>query len=234
LATRLLAGRVREIYLGAPEAKAQLRPGPRTAIEVTGSPIRPPEPERRESALVRFGLSRDQPVLLVTGGSQGSVAINELIHAWVAAGGARNLSLLWSAGRGSADRFRPTASPPAVQVFDFIDPIADAYAVADLVVCRSGMMTLAEVCAWGLPAILIPLPSAAADHQRKNAEAMVAAGAAVMLAQRGLTSEALGAEIGRLAGSPEQRRALGGHARARGRPGAVAQIVSRLEALIRP
>ena len=234
LATRLLAGRVGEIYLGAPEARAQLRAGRRTVVEVTGSPIKPPEPERREAARARFGLVDERPVVLVTGGSQGSVAINELIQAWVSAGGARGMYLLWAAGRGSADRFRPLASPPGVQVFDFIDPIADAYAVADLVVCRAGMMTLAELCAWGLPSILIPLPTAAADHQRKNAEAMVAAGAAVMRAQAGLTAADLGAEIAGLAGSAERRRSLGAQARARGRPEAVARIVGRIEALIGP
>ena len=57
-------------------------------------------------------------------------------------------------------------------MFDFLDPMADAYAVADLVVGRAGMMTCAELCAWGLPSLLIPLPTAAADHQTANARAL--------------------------------------------------------------
>ena len=75
-----------------------------------------------------------------------------------------------------------------MQVFEFLDPIADAYAVADLAVARAGMMTIAEICAWGIPSILIPLPTAAADHQTRNAKAMEAAGAAIHLTQAGLDS----------------------------------------------
>ena len=74
----------------------------------------------------------------------------------------------------------------------FLDPMADAWAVADLCVARAGMMTLAELCAWGIPSVLVPLPTAAADHQRHNAEAMAAAGASVMLPQAGLTAQHLG------------------------------------------
>ena len=66
---------------------------------------------------------------------------------------------------------------------DFLDPMADGYAVADLVVSRAGMITVAELCAWGLPSILIPLPTAAADHQTHNARVLAEAGASVMLPQ---------------------------------------------------
>lgn len=233
LVTRLLAGRVDEIYLGAPEAEARLRPGPRTVVRFTGSPIAPPTPARAAAARVRFALPPGRPVLLVTGGSQGSLAINGLVAEWIGSGGARGVAVLWAAGAATVDRFRRLHDPPAVQVFEFLDPMADAYAVADLVVARAGMMTIAELCAWGLPSVLIPLPTAAADHQRRNAEAMAAAGAARWVEQEGLTAEGLGRVIAELLENTEARRALADRARARGRPGAVAEIASRLAGLVR-
>jgi UDP-N-acetylglucosamine--N-acetylmuramyl-(pentapeptide) pyrophosphoryl-undecaprenol N-acetylglucosamine transferase len=232
LATRWLAGRVREVYLGAPEAVRHLRPGRRTTVVVTGSPIAPPTPGRRPDALARFGLTGDRPVLLVTGGSQGSLAVNRLIEEWVASGGSRGLTLLWSTGRGGAAQFRRHHSPPDVQVFDFLDPIADAYSVADFAVCRAGMMTLAELCAWGIPSILIPLPTAAADHQRRNAAAMAAAGAALVLEQQGLTAAALDQTVHALALDRDRRLEMARQARQRGRPEAVREIVDRIDGLV--
>lgn len=234
LVTRWLAGRVTEIFLGAPEAAAHLRPGPATRVTVTGSPIAPPTPDRRSAALARFGLDGRRPVVLVMGGSQGSLAMNRVVGEWIAAGGAEGCAVLWSAGAGTVAQFEGHTRPPAVQVFGFIDPIADAYAVADLAVCRAGMMTLAELCAWGIPAVLVPLPTAAANHQQRNAEAMAGAGAAVLLPQQGLTAERLGATIRGLLADEPRRSAMASRARARGRPEAVATIVGRIEGLLGP
>ncbi|MBL8984876.1 MAG: undecaprenyldiphospho-muramoylpentapeptide beta-N-acetylglucosaminyltransferase [Gemmatimonadetes bacterium] len=230
LVTRWLAPRVREVFLGAPEAARHLRGGPRTTVTVTGSPIAPPTPERAAAARARFGIEGG-PVVLVMGGSQGSVAINERIAGWIDGGGADRLTVIWATGRASAERFRRYHRPPRVTVVDFLDPAADGYAVADLVVARAGMMTIAEICAWGLPSILIPLPTAAADHQTRNAEAMAAAGAAVMLRQADVSAESLGAEIARLLADPAALAALRRGATGRGRPRAVDEIVDRLDRL---
>jgi len=233
LATRLLAKRVNEVYLGLPEARERLRFGSHTRVLDTGNPITPPDPARRELALKRFGLpsAGGKPVLLVTGGSQGAVAINETVAAWLEQGGAGNYTVLWATGTGSYERFSHLHRAPGVQLFGFLDPMADGYAVADLVVARAGMMTGAELCAWGLPSVLIPLPTAAEDHQRFNALALQEAGAALMLDQRDLTPAAFGKVIGGLLGDPARRSALGRAALARGKPDAAAQIVSQLRAL---
>jgi UDP-N-acetylglucosamine--N-acetylmuramyl-(pentapeptide) pyrophosphoryl-undecaprenol N-acetylglucosamine transferase len=119
-----------------------------------------------------------------------------------------------------------------VQVFDFLDPIADAFAVADLVVGRAGMMTCAELCAWGLPSILVPLPTAAADHQTANARALEASGASRVLLQADMTAGSLGSEISRLIGDPVRRTSMAAAARRRGRPTASADIVSHLLTLL--
>jgi UDP-N-acetylglucosamine--N-acetylmuramyl-(pentapeptide) pyrophosphoryl-undecaprenol N-acetylglucosamine transferase len=237
LATRWLAGRVDRVFLSAPEAAARLRPGARTEVLVTGSPIQPPTPERRPAARARFGLTTDRPVVLITGGSQGSLAINELVAGWLDEGGEdlRNrITVLWVTGRGTWERFRRHQATPAVQVIEFLDPMADGYAVADLVVCRAGMMTLAEVTAWGLPSILIPLPTAAADHQTANADALAAAGAAFHLPQAGLTSVQLGREITGLLADRRRLVALGAAARLRGKPDALAKLTHQLQDLVAP
>ena len=232
LVTRWLAPRVREVYLGAPEASALLRPGPGTRVVFTGSPIVPPSFERRATAVAGFGLVPDRPVVVVMGGSQGSLAINQLIGEWLELGVTSGLTLLWAAGQTTFGSFRRWHAPPHVQVVEFLDPVADAYAVADLVVCRAGMMTIAELAAWGLPTVLIPLPTAAADHQTKNAAAMVSAGAAVLLRQEGLDAKTLGRTITDLLGDRPRLAGLAAAARRRGRPGAVAEIVESLERLL--
>jgi UDP-N-acetylglucosamine--N-acetylmuramyl-(pentapeptide) pyrophosphoryl-undecaprenol N-acetylglucosamine transferase len=234
LATRWLARRVGHVYLGLPEAAALLRPGPGTRVIDTGNPIVPPDPSRRGAALARFGLNGSRPVLLVTGGSQGALAINQAVAAWLDSGGLGESRLLWVTGRSSFAEFLPYNAPPAVQVIDFVDPMADAYSVADLVVSRAGMITVAEVCAWGLPSVLVPLPTAAADHQTYNARAMAEAGAARFLPQSALVGQGLAAGLGGLLTDPAERAGMAAAARYRGRPDAAREIVSHLLTLVHP
>ncbi len=235
LATRLLSRRVNEVYLGLPEARSRLRFGRQTRAFDTGNPITPPDPGVRTDALARLGLAgSERPVLLVTGGSQGAVAINDTVAGWLRQGGGAGFTVLWATGRGSHARYAGFHRPPEVQVFGFLDPMAEAYAVADLVVARAGMMTGAELCAWGLPSVLIPLPTAAEDHQRFNALALQEAGAAVMLEQRELTVERFGHLVGSLLRDPVRRADLGRAARQRGKPDAAARIAAQLEALSGP
>lgn len=232
LATRRLARVVRHVYLGLPEARERLTPGTMTELFDTGNPISPPDPARRAAARVRFGLMDDRPVVLITGGSQGAVAINELVAAWLRGGGGKGMIVLWATGRGSYARYAELARGPEVQLFDFLDPMADGYAVANLVVARAGMMTGAELCAWALPSILIPLPSAAADHQTWNARAMEEAGAARMLPQIGLSSDMLGRTIESMLADRPGLAEMARRAQSRGYPTAVREIVERILGLI--
>ena len=229
LATRLLVGRVREVWLAAPETAAAL-PGVGRAM-VTGAPISPPDPARRDAAMRRFGLSDRMPVLVVTGGSQGSRAINRIVADWVRTGGGAGMQVIWATGRTTYDEFAPLDDPPGVRVIPFLDPMADAWSVADLCVARAGMMTLAELCAWGIPSVLVPLPSAAADHQTHNARAMAAAGAAVMLTQAGLDAAMLGGTLVGLMSDLPRRESMSAAAQARGKPDAAAAIAERVSRL---
>ncbi|HEU4698054.1 MAG TPA: undecaprenyldiphospho-muramoylpentapeptide beta-N-acetylglucosaminyltransferase [Gemmatimonadales bacterium] len=232
LTTRLLSPKVDRIYLGIPEARAHLEPGRRTVVVDSGNPIVPPEPSRREVARLRWGFPVGKPVVLVTGGSQGALALNRVVSACLDDGLTEAYSFLWVTGRGTHAQFAERHQPPAVQVVDFLDPMADGYAVADLVVGRAGAITVAELCAWGLPSILVPLPTAAADHQTHNARAMAAAGAAAFLAQGELTPARLAEALASLLDDPATRTRMAEAARDRGRPAAAGAIAADLLALI--
>jgi UDP-N-acetylglucosamine--N-acetylmuramyl-(pentapeptide) pyrophosphoryl-undecaprenol N-acetylglucosamine transferase len=231
LANRWLVRVVDEVYLGVPEAAAFLKPGAATRVRETGNPIAPPTPERASAARARFGFHEGRPVLLVTGGSQGALALNQAVEAWLPSGWPADTDLLWVTGPGTHARFARHHRPPHVHVIPFLDPMADGYAVADLVVSRAGMITVAELCAWGLPSVLVPLPTAAADHQTSNARTMAAAGAAVLLHQSDLDSARLRDEVGRLLADARARAEMATMARERGRPLAAREIAGHLAAL---
>jgi UDP-N-acetylglucosamine--N-acetylmuramyl-(pentapeptide) pyrophosphoryl-undecaprenol N-acetylglucosamine transferase len=141
-------------------------------------------------------------------------------------------AVLWSTGPSDFDRFKSLAASPLVQIRPFWDPIADAYAAADLVVARAGAMTTAELAAWALPSILVPLPTAAADHQTANALALEGAGAAVHLPESALTVATLKSSVGELLNSPTRRSQMAAAARSRARPEAAIQIAERLFELV--
>ena len=247
LTSRLLARRVDEVYLGVPEAERLLgregrkgREGRDGAVTrkprffLTGPPIVPPDPSAAARGREVFGVDGTRPVVLITGGSQGALALNQTVASWIRSGRAERIQVIWATGAGTYDRFRDFHHPPSVHVAAFLDPIAEAYAVADLAVTRAGMMTIAELCAWGLASILVPLPTAAQDHQTENARVMAAAGAAVQVPQAELTVERLSEEVGSLTVNSARRSGLAAQARKRGRPEARAEILSHLERLIGP
>ena len=229
LATRWLARRARQVHLGFPEAARHLKPGPDTAVHSYGNPITPPPSPRPDRFAARhaLGIEGESPVVMVMGGSQGARSINQAIRALLAAGGLGDVNLLWSTGQFTWEHFRIFDTPPTRQVRAWWDPIGEAYAAADLVVARAGAMTTAELCAWGLPAILIPLPTAAADHQTRNAEALAAAGAVIHLPDSQLSAGVLRETLGDLLES-DRLVEMGAASAARGKPEAAASIAAEL------
>lgn len=232
IATRWFSRHARHIYLGLPEARAHLRLGPDTVVFDTGNPVSPPDFGIREAARARFGIDSATPTVLVTGGSQGSLAINRTVAGWLDGGGGRHMNLLWVTGKRTYREFAARHDPPRVQVFDFLDPLAEAYSVAHVVVSRAGAVTLAELCAWGLPSILVPLPTSAADHQTRNAEAMARAGAAWFLPQRELTADRFGRRLTSLVNDAEARIEMSVAANQRGRPHAGSDIAGHVLELL--
>jgi UDP-N-acetylglucosamine--N-acetylmuramyl-(pentapeptide) pyrophosphoryl-undecaprenol N-acetylglucosamine transferase len=228
LATRLLAGRAGQIHLGFPEARARLAPGPGTQVFTFGNPIRPPEAGDRTAALLELGLDPGRPCVLLFGGSQGARALNQALGGALEQGLLPGMSVLWGTGAASSAVLARYAEPGRVVVRGFFDPMTTVYRAADIVVCRAGAMTVAELCAWGRASILVPLPTAAADHQTYNARAMAGAGAALLLPERELTSESLAEAVLGLLADRLRRESLGTQARGRGHPDAAREIASTI------
>ena len=232
LTTRLLARRARQVHLGFPEARARLAPGERTEVFVFGNPISPPGRIDAAAARAEFGLATTRTTMLLVGGSQGARALNETLARALEGGALADRNVLWGTGAAHATQYAPLAVPGRVVVRGFFDPIAPAYGAADLVVARAGAMTVAELCAWGKPSVLVPLPSAAADHQTFNARALASAGAAVVLLERDLTPNSLARAVTSLARDGARLDALGHAARGRGHPDAARAIMSKVLTLV--
>ncbi len=225
---RLLSRRAQQVHLGFPEARLRLSPGPHTKVFVFGNPITPPGRVDAAAARGEFGLTAERRTLLVFGGSQGARALNETIARTLQRGLLGDVNLLWGTGTMHLDRYAPLAVPGRVVVRGFFDPIGTAYAAAHLVVARAGAMTVSELCAWGKPSVLVPLPTAAADHQTFNARALANAGASVLLLERELTPEGFVKTVGGLIQDDKRLDALARSARGRGHPNAARTIMEKV------
>lgn len=233
LTTRAFAGGAQAVYLGFPEAAGRLPGTAATRCHPLGCPIEPPpEPaEDRSAARRRWGLPEEAFVVLVVGGSQGARPLNEAMRAWVTQGLPPGVALIWATGTRQAEAYLGCEAPQ-VRVRPYLAPIAEAYAAADLAVTRAGAMTIAELCAWGIPSVLVPLPTAAQDHQTHNARAIAQAGAAIHLPQDELTPARLAALVEALRQAPPRLAAMAAAARQRGRPGAAEAIARDILATV--
>lgn len=231
---RLFARWAREVYLGFPEAE-RLLPHRGAEFVDTGNPIEPPPSPRpdRMQARAKWQLPATGRVLLVFGGSQGARAINEAVAKWIDRGLPEGLSLIWATGKGSfADYGRLESA--RIRIRPYIAPMTEAYAAADVAVARAGAMGTAELAAWGIPMLLVPLPTAAADHQTVNARALSAAGAAHWMLQSELDADRLDREVRALLADDAKLAALTRGALERARPDAAEVIARRVLALADP
>jgi UDP-N-acetylglucosamine--N-acetylmuramyl-(pentapeptide) pyrophosphoryl-undecaprenol N-acetylglucosamine transferase len=230
---RLFTRISKEAYLGFPEAERWL-PHTGCVFRNTGNPIDPPPDIRPDPAAARakWGFPPNAQVLLVFGGSQGARAMNQAVAAWVTRGIPDSLCILWATGAGQYDAFKQFDRAD-VRVTPYLSPIADAYAASDLAFVRGGMMGTSELCAWGVPMIICPLPTAANDHQTSNAIALEGAGAAVHLAQRELTTDHLDSTVRSLLADPARLTSLRERAVARAQPHAAREIAGHILSLLR-
>ncbi|MGR6088229.1 MAG: undecaprenyldiphospho-muramoylpentapeptide beta-N-acetylglucosaminyltransferase [Arcticibacter sp.] len=160
---------------------------PASKIMVTGNPVRNEMVDingKRDEALSFFGLEKDKHVILVVGGSQGALAINKAIQQGLASMRDSGVQLVWQCGT----KFLPEALDSIkaagytnARAFDFIKRMDYAYAASDLVISRAGASTVSELCVVGKPAIMVPLPTAAEDHQTHNCMSLVKKGAALLV-----------------------------------------------------
>jgi UDP-N-acetylglucosamine--N-acetylmuramyl-(pentapeptide) pyrophosphoryl-undecaprenol N-acetylglucosamine transferase len=234
LTARFFSRYAAQVHLGFPEARSRLWASKRTQVFDSGNPIEPPPPDAFDKATgrVKWGFpATGGKVLLVYGGSQGSQAINEAVADWVRSGLPPNLHLIWATGRANYEKFAHLEND-AVKVRAYIAPMLDAYRASDFALSRAGAMATAELCAWGIPAIVVPLPTAAADHQTANARALESAGAAKMILQSELSRETLVKTIAVLLEEPNTLDVMKRRALERARPAAAVEIARHILGLI--
>ncbi|HUA80942.1 MAG TPA: undecaprenyldiphospho-muramoylpentapeptide beta-N-acetylglucosaminyltransferase [Dyella sp.] len=194
--------------------------------EWVGNPVRStiaslPPPSQRMAG--RDG----KPRLLVLGGSLGARALNVSIPQALAEMPAdQRPEVLHQCGNRGIDEARKAYADAGVEarIVPFIEDMAGTYAWADLAVCRAGALTLAELTACGLGAVLVPFPHAVDDHQTRNAEALVAAGAAQLIQERDLNTKALAQQLSTLLGHRANLLAMAEAARTLAKPDAAADI----------
>jgi UDP-N-acetylglucosamine--N-acetylmuramyl-(pentapeptide) pyrophosphoryl-undecaprenol N-acetylglucosamine transferase len=203
---------------------------------VTGNPVRA-EFMAADSYAARQRRQSGDPMrhLLIFGGSQGARALNDAVIAALPHLEARCSRLHVVHGTGERDRDRVAGAYAKhrieADVRPYLTEIRTAYEAADLVIARSGASTMSELAACGKPAILVPLPNAAHDHQRRNAEAAVAAGAAVLLEEKDLSGQALAGAVGALLDDPARLDAMEREASGLARPDAASRIVDLVESV---
>ncbi len=240
--TRVLSRWSREVHLAFPEAREHLPARVRPRARITGNPIRTPGDETTAHARTHFGLDPEARVVLITGGSQGAAALNRAVleavervesNVDVLPPGA---CLLWITGpknlagvEAGLERF---GSPGWVRTLGYTDEMPLALRAAELAVSRAGAMTTSELLAWGVPSILVPLPTAAGDHQRHNARSLEEAGAALHLAESGLTGRVLWERVVSLLTDRARLQSMREAALERGRPEATATIAGSLARLL--
>lgn len=219
MTNRILARFCRRLLVGFPGSFAG-------GEELVGNPVRAEiaaiaAPEQRLSG-------RDGPLrVLVVGGSQGARVLNQAVPAAVAAlAGQAQFQIRHQSGEKLFAEAQAAyqQADVAAEVSPFIADMAQAFAWADLVVCRAGASTLAELCAVGVPAVLVPFAAAVDDHQTRNAQYLVEHGAAVLLKQDAGLAAALQQTLQQLHDDPARRMAMAQAARGLARVDAAARI----------
>lgn len=205
----------------------------RAPVETTGAPL-------RRALLDAFAAAPPRRVpapplrLLVVGGSQGARQLNEAIIAALPDLDPTRLEVFHQTGAADRDRVAEAYARAGLraEVVDFDAALASRYQWADVALCRAGALTVAELAMAGLPALLVPYPHAADDHQRANARALAEAGAGRLLDPEGFDGKALANALGALLEQPEALLEMGRRARGLARPDAARRIVAASRALV--
>ena len=240
--TRILSLWAKEVHVAFPESVDRLPFRARDRALISGCPIQPPS--KFDSGLNHneFGLDADLRVLLVTGGSQGSVDLNQLIWEGLESESSEKRDffaewqILWITGVKNFEAIDRKVSeakcPTRIMVVPYVDKMVEALKITDMAISRAGAMSTSEFLAWGIPSILIPLPTAAANHQELNALAIENSGAGLCLIQSTLNSNQLWKAICQIAGNDKVLTEMSERALKNGKPEATSRVISSVLKLL--
>lgn len=227
---KILGPRVDKICIAYEEAEKYFKA--KGKVIWTGNPVRNSLmiPENKASACAYFGLDPDKKTVLIIGGSLGAKSINEALKwsfdAWK---DEHTIQILWQCGKLYYEDYKVcnTANLPFVHISAFIDNMNKAYWASDLVVSRAGAITVSELAVAARPAILVPSPNVAEDHQTENARALVSKNAAVLITDRDLAKN-LHPKVKALLGDEDKLKALSVNIKEFGKPEAVSVITNEI------
>jgi UDP-N-acetylglucosamine--N-acetylmuramyl-(pentapeptide) pyrophosphoryl-undecaprenol N-acetylglucosamine transferase len=228
-----LCARVSKLVLLTYERTRGRMPG-RAPMHLVGVPVNPKVLDSdRERAAAKYGLDPAKITVLFVGGSLGAQKLNELAVAF-ARDPARTEQVLHLCGPRYHAEVRAALGepPPGVCLRDYEDHMADAFAMADLVVSRSGSSTLGELCAVGKASLLVPSPNVTENHQEENARGLESSGAAQVLVEQGFDLPAAVARVHALLADREGLRRMGEAARGQARMDAAVQAADLVERVV--
>jgi len=222
--TRWFAQKAKAICVAFSEANDHLE----HETILTGNPIRQGIADgSRNQGIKEYNFQHDHQTIFLFGGSQGSAYLNKMMNQVVSNIAGAGLQVLWQTGDLEYNKYKHREANN-IRVVPFIHNIADIYAMADLIICRSGALTLAEVTVCGKPSILVPFPAAAADHQTKNAQALVNAGAARILFEKALHPKDFFHSVMNLIHDKAELEKMSEASKKLGRPDATREIVDHI------
>lgn len=196
ITTRLLERYANQVHLSFSESKKYLR---RESLHhLTGNPVRKNLGMMKKSdALKKIGLGNEKKTLLVLGGSLGAKTINEAVSENMNLLIENNIQIIWQTGKNYYDQFKNMNSD-TVKIFDFLDDMNAAYSACDLLLARAGATTIAELLNLGIPALLVPSPNVAENHQYYNAKSLTENDAAILIEDKDLKKELSGTVLNTL------------------------------------
>lgn len=220
VAVKMISSKANKVLLGFADAKARLPKAKQ--IAVTGTPTKVKKVEisntRKQELLKQNGLQENKPIVLFFGGSQGAQSINNSLLEIISKKQNENYQIMWAAGPVQYEEIKKTLkekhqleinSIANVKILPYIYNMEEVMNMVDLVVCRSGAMTITEIANVGKPAIFIPFPFAAENHQEYNAKVLQKVGAAKMILDKNLTAKTLNEEISSLVQDKEKLLQMG-------------------------
>ena len=228
ITTRWFAKNADKICVAFDESKSTLE----SETIHTGNPVRKGiENGNTQEAYKQFKLNNRNKTIFLFGGSQGSSYLNKIMNQIIKYISDSGIQIIWQTGDLEYSKYKKQNSDK-ICVVPFINNMANAYSISDLIICRSGALTLAEITVCGKPAILIPFPFAAGDHQTKNAQSLVNAGAARILFEKSLNAQDLRYTIMNLIHNEKELKKMSVASKKLGRPDATRKIVDHIFQII--
>ena len=243
IAVKLFKKKANKILVGFKDAKERL--DNRENVVVTGNPIKLKKQNYTEAQKTKIkqelGLKLDKPVVLVFGGSQGAQSINRSFIEIIVNKKNKNYQIMWAAGPEQYDKIKNKLNEVNIdidkienaKIVPYIYNMEEVMNTADLVVCRSGAMTITEISVVGKPAIFIPFPFATENHQEYNARVLEKVGAAKIILDKDLNSEILGNTINRMVKDKDGLKQMGENARKVAMPEVENRIYEEIRSVIK-